>query len=66
MMMMTTQAAVAVEALNPTDPDAGVAAHYGAPMREQRTLATAVGLVDRSNRGVVRIWVPTGSAGCTA
>ncbi|SCL14119.1 hypothetical protein GA0070624_0327 [Micromonospora rhizosphaerae] len=33
----------------------GVAAHYGDPMREQRTLATAVGLVDRSHRGVVAV-----------
>lgn len=35
--------------------DSGVAAHYGDPMREQRILATAVGLVDRSNRGVVAV-----------
>ncbi|WP_319460409.1 folate-binding protein [Micromonospora sp. RTP1Z1] len=33
----------------------GVAAHYGDPMREQRTLATAVGLVDRSHRGVIAV-----------
>ncbi|KXK58736.1 glycine cleavage system protein T [Micromonospora rosaria] len=33
----------------------GVAAHYGDPMREQRTLTTAVGLVDRSHRGVVAV-----------
>jgi folate-binding protein YgfZ len=32
-----------------------VAAHYGDPMREQRTLATAVGLVDRSNRDVIAV-----------
>ncbi|MEH1102407.1 CAF17-like 4Fe-4S cluster assembly/insertion protein YgfZ [Micromonospora sp. CPCC 205561] len=32
-----------------------VAAHYGDPMREQRTLDTAVGLVDRSHRGVVAV-----------
>ncbi|SCF36398.1 YgfZ/GcvT domain-containing protein [Micromonospora mirobrigensis] len=32
-----------------------VAAHYGDPMREQRTLSTAVGLVDRSHRGVVAV-----------
>ncbi|MEV0152766.1 folate-binding protein [Micromonospora sp. NPDC050686] len=32
-----------------------VAAHYGDPMREQRVLATAVGLVDRSHRGVVAV-----------
>jgi folate-binding protein YgfZ len=33
----------------------GVAAHYGDPMREQRTLDTEVGLVDRSHRGVVAV-----------
>jgi len=36
-------------------PDEGVAAHYGDPMREQRALAGGAGLVDRSNRGVLRI-----------
>jgi folate-binding protein YgfZ len=36
-------------------PDQGVAAHYGDPIREQRALATSAGLVDRSNRGVLRI-----------
>ncbi|MGA8115517.1 MAG: folate-binding protein, partial [Actinocatenispora sp.] len=36
-------------------PDEGVAAHYGDPMREQRTLTGRVGLVDRSNRGVLRV-----------
>ncbi len=36
-------------------PDAGVAAHYGDPYGEQRALATAAGLVDRSHRGVIRI-----------
>ena len=35
--------------------DAGVAAHYGDPYAEQRALARAVGLVDRSNREIVRI-----------
>jgi folate-binding protein YgfZ len=35
--------------------DAGVAAHYGDPLREQRTLATAVGVVDRSNRDVLAV-----------
>ncbi|WDZ85541.1 YgfZ/GcvT domain-containing protein [Micromonospora cathayae] len=33
----------------------GVAAHYGDPLREQRILATEVGLVDRSHRGVVAV-----------
>ena len=36
-------------------PDAGVAAHYGDPYGEQRALAQAAGLVDRSHRGVLRI-----------
>src|SRR5690606_12937300 len=46
---------VAVEALDPTSPDAGVAAHYGDPLREQRVLAREVGVVDRSHRGVVAV-----------
>jgi folate-binding protein YgfZ len=37
------------------DPDSGVAAHYGEPFAEQRAMATAGGLADRSNRGVVRV-----------
>ena len=53
--MLTASGAVAIEALDPSDVDAGVAAHYGDPVREQRLLATAAGLVDRSNRGVVAI-----------
>jgi hypothetical protein len=39
-------------------PDAGVAAHYGDPMREQRAMTEGQVLVDRSNRGVVRISGP--------
>ena len=35
--------------------DADVAAHYGDPYAEQRALAVAAGLVDRSHRGVLRI-----------
>jgi tRNA-modifying protein YgfZ len=35
--------------------DAGVAAHYGDPYAEQRALGTSAGVVDRSNRGVIRI-----------
>jgi folate-binding protein YgfZ len=46
---------VPVQAIEPTSPDAGVAAHYGDPMREQRVLATGVGLVDRSHRGVIAV-----------
>jgi folate-binding protein YgfZ len=36
-------------------PDAGVAGHYGDPMREQRALEDGAAVVDRSNRGVLRI-----------
>jgi tRNA-modifying protein YgfZ len=41
----------------PTDGgfDAGVAAHYGDPLREQKNLVAGAGLVDLSHRGVVRI-----------
>ena len=36
-------------------PDEGVAAHYGDPVREQRGLAEGQVLVDRTNRGVVKV-----------
>jgi tRNA-modifying protein YgfZ len=36
-------------------PDEGVAAHYGDPAREQRAMTEGQVLVDRSNRGVVKI-----------
>ncbi len=39
-------------------PDAGIAAHYGDPFAEQRALALRSGVVDRSNRGVLRITGP--------
>jgi tRNA-modifying protein YgfZ len=39
-------------------PDEGVAAHYGDPLREQRASEASAGLVDRSNRGVLRITGP--------
>jgi tRNA-modifying protein YgfZ len=39
-------------------PDEGVAAHYGDPFAEQRGAAGGLGLVDRSNRGVIRIAGP--------
>ncbi|MGN6246570.1 MAG: CAF17-like 4Fe-4S cluster assembly/insertion protein YgfZ [Motilibacteraceae bacterium] len=43
----------------PADPpDAGVAAHYGDPLREQRRLEQGEGLVDLSHRGVVRVSGP--------
>jgi hypothetical protein len=51
--LLATPGAVPAEGL-----DAGVAAHYGDPVREQRALARAAGLVDRSNRGVVRVTGP--------
>ena len=38
--------------------DAGVAAHYGNPFREQKTLLTGDGFVDLSHRGVVTITGP--------
>jgi tRNA-modifying protein YgfZ len=42
-------------AVEGTGPDADVAAHYGDPYAEQRALVTRWGVVDQSNRGVVRI-----------
>jgi hypothetical protein len=39
-------------------PDEGVAAHYGDPVREQRAMTEGPVLVDRSNRGVVRVTGP--------
>jgi hypothetical protein len=45
--------------------DAGVAAHYGNPLGEQRRLAEDVAFVDRSNRGAIRVPGPTGRPGCT-
>jgi len=36
-------------------PDQGVAAHYGDPVREQRAMTEGRVLVDRSNRGVVKV-----------
>jgi folate-binding protein YgfZ len=39
-------------------PDEGVAAHYGDPMREQRVMSERATLVDRSNRGVIKITGP--------
>ncbi|MFY1634452.1 YgfZ/GcvT domain-containing protein [Solwaraspora sp. WMMB335] len=53
--MIDIAGAVDVAAVTPGSRDAAVAAHYGDPMREQRQLATDVGLVDRSNRGVLAV-----------
>jgi tRNA-modifying protein YgfZ len=47
--------AVLIAEVEPKSVDAGAVAHYGDPAREQRTLATAAGLVDRSHRGVLAI-----------
>lgn len=41
-----------------TAPDAGVAAHYGAPLQEQRALAAGNAVVDLSSRGVIRVTGP--------
>ena len=41
-----------------TGPDAGVAAHYGEPLKEQRVLAAGEAVVDCSNRGVLRVTGP--------
>ncbi|OLB81691.1 MAG: folate-binding protein YgfZ [Actinobacteria bacterium 13_2_20CM_2_71_6] len=47
--------AVLIADIEPDSRDSGAVAHYGDPMREQRTLATAAGLVDRSHRGVIAV-----------
>ena len=39
-------------------PDAGVAAHYGDPMREQRLLDEGLAVVDLSHRGIVTVTGP--------
>jgi folate-binding protein YgfZ len=46
---------VLVEDLDPSSADAGVPAHLGDPMKEQRLLETAVGVVDRSHRDVLAV-----------
>ena len=46
------------DAVEASWPDEGVAAHYGDPMREQRAAGESAAVVDRSNRGVVRIIGP--------
>jgi folate-binding protein YgfZ len=45
-------------AVEASAPDEGVASHYGDPSREQRMMTERPVLVDRSNRGVVRITGP--------
>jgi len=51
--LLATPGAVPAEGL-----DEGVAAHYGDPFAEQRAAAAGLALVDRSNRGVIRIAGP--------
>lgn len=51
--LLSTPGAVVAEG-----PDAGVAAHYGDPMREQRLLTEGLSAVDLSHRGVVTITGP--------
>ncbi len=48
--LLATPDAVAAEF-----PDVGVPAHYGDPFAEQRALVTSAGLVDRSDRDVIKI-----------
>ena len=55
MSMQSSPLLVAPGAVPADGPDAGIAAHYGDPFAEQRALAGALGLVDRSHRGVIRI-----------
>lgn len=45
-------------AVEATAPDAGVAAHYGDPFREQRRLTAGSGVVDLSHRDVIRVSGP--------
>src|SRR2546423_11562253 len=45
-------------AVEDTGVDAGVAAHYGEPLREQRALAAGTAVVDLSHRGVVTVSGP--------
>ncbi|MYW05409.1 folate-binding protein YgfZ [Streptomyces sp. SID3343] len=51
--LLSLPRAVAAEA-----PDAGVAAHYGDPLREQRRLEAGEGFVDLSHHDVVRVSGP--------
>jgi hypothetical protein len=54
MSSSTIDGAVAV----PAGIDAGIAWHYGDPFGEQRALARAAGVVDRSNRDVIAVTGP--------
>ncbi|HTW05842.1 MAG TPA: folate-binding protein [Streptosporangiaceae bacterium] len=53
---MTPSPLLAAPGAVPADaPDEAVAAHYGDPFAEQRAAVAGLGIVDRSNRGVIRI-----------
>jgi folate-binding protein YgfZ len=52
-VLLDTSGAVAAEG-----PDAGVAWHYGDPVREQRLLVAGKALVDLSHRGVITVTGP--------
>jgi hypothetical protein len=54
--LLALPGAVAVDVGGPAT--YAVAAHYGDPLREQRTLAEAAGLVDRSDRDVLAVTGP--------
>ena len=56
--MLTSPLLAAPGAVAADEPDTGVAAHYGDPFAEQRALAGSAGLVDRGNRGVIRVGGP--------
>lgn len=51
--MLATPGAVEADGV-----DAGVAAHYGHPFREQQALESGAGVVDLSHRGVIRVQGP--------
>ncbi len=52
---MSTEFLARPGAVEADGPDAGVAAHYGNPIAEQRALAAGHAVVDLSNRGVIAI-----------
>ncbi len=52
---MSTEFLARHGAVEATGPDAGVAAHYGNPIAEQRRLAAGESVVDLSHRGVISV-----------
>ncbi len=55
---MSTEFLAIPGAVEASGEDAGVAAHYGNPMTEQRELAAGTAIVDLSHRGVVTVTGP--------